>query len=166
METNQQTNQALTLPVLKPITIEKEFLDKIKGDSLKSNIIMLIAEESDYVFFLACCNENETSNIDPEDIVKLNTQKGILDNGQDAKITLADSIDLSTIYKINYFDLRKKVSISEKELPNYPYLGIEDQISVVNKLSTKLKSATNMPRLVLIKKSLNNQETKVNSCTT
>ncbi|EGV00068.1 hypothetical protein [Mycoplasmopsis columbina] len=151
---NYQLNQnyGTALPVLKPILLNQDFLTKVKGEKLKSNILVLIAEDENYVFFVSCLKELSDSSIDEQDFVLIKQNEGLNENGELTTIDLAKFVDLRTIFKIDYFDLKSKVVNDNNQIKTLPYLGIQNQLEVVNKISDKLNSKTNLPKLVMIKK--------------
>ncbi|MGV2393446.1 UNVERIFIED_CONTAM: hypothetical protein O8I53_11110 [Campylobacter lari] len=62
-------NNAYELPVLKPLYLKDKFLEKIHGNNkLTSNIIMIVAQDEEYVYFTACQTEND-ENLADEDYV-------------------------------------------------------------------------------------------------
>ncbi|MBU4690101.1 hypothetical protein KQ874_00055 [Mycoplasma sp. ES3157-GEN-MYC] len=152
------------LPVLKPILLLPDFVKKIKGGNLKSEIIMLVAEDEDSVFFVSCLNvaKIDASN---KDLLKIRQDRGISNDGETAEIKIANYIDLSTIYKINYDDLKRKLDYTNGHIDSLPYLGIENQLDVVNRLTEKLNNYDDLPRLIVIKKNkkVNNPEL-ISSC--
>ena len=50
---NLQVNNNLALPVLKPILLSLKFVQRVKGERLKSDVMLLITEDDDYVFFIS-----------------------------------------------------------------------------------------------------------------
>lgn len=54
---------------------------------------------------------------------------------------------------MNYHDLKAKLDYQNYDFNSMPYLGIEDQLLIVNKLSAKLNDTTNLPKLVVLRKS-------------
>ncbi|MBU4689751.1 hypothetical protein KQ878_02465 [Mycoplasma zalophidermidis] len=139
------------LPVLKPIILLSDFVRRIKGGNLKSEIIMLVAEDEDSVFFVSCLNTAEI-NESNKDLLKIRQDRGISNDGETVEIKIANYIDLSTIYKINYDDLKRKIDYTSGDIDSLPYLGIENQLDVVNRLTEKLNNYNDLPRLIVIKK--------------
>ncbi|WP_029513413.1 hypothetical protein [Mycoplasmopsis primatum] len=150
---NENLEQKIkVLPILKPIALVPEFVEKVKGDNkLKTNVIVLIAEDENCAYFVSgmlAKNEDE----DNQSIVNLDTEDGILDNGETANILLAKSIDLSVIYKMDYDELISKIQTKWENMARMPYLSIKDQLSVVNAISENITNQKNLPKLVLIRK--------------
>ncbi|WP_027120624.1 hypothetical protein [Mycoplasmopsis lipofaciens] len=155
----QNTNTITALPVLKPIILTPNFVQKIKGECIKSDVMMLIAEDEEYVFFVSCLKEfdEKCSN---SDVIKINTTEGVSEKGDTENITIAKAIDLSIIYKMDYFELKKKLQNENNEVEKLPYLGIKNQLEVVNKITEKLSSTDDLPKLVIIKKSKQKNKNK------
>ncbi|AIA29499.1 hypothetical protein MCFN_01790 [Mycoplasmopsis californica] len=147
-----QTNSA-AIPVLKPIVLNQDFINRIKGGSLKSSSIVIIADDDEYVFFVQCIKKWDESLHQNSNIVRLQCDNGIADNGDLATIDVASAIDISVIFKMNYHDLKAKLDYQNYDFNSMPYLGIEDQLLIVNKLSAKLNDTTNLPKLVVLRKS-------------
>ncbi|MCS4537080.1 hypothetical protein NXS15_03010 [Mycoplasma sp. CSL7475-4] len=140
-----------SLPVLKPIAFLPDFINKLKGESLKSNVIMLVAEDEDDMFFVACEKEWKPEYDNNQDYIKIKTAEGVCEDGNIREITLAQAIDISTIFKMNYFELVKNL-VSEPDFDAEPYLGINNQLEIVDRISKKLSQASDLPKLVVIRK--------------
>lgn len=140
------------LPILKPLLLAPEFISKIKGENkLKTNVMMLIAEDGDNLFFVSCLFEKEKDENHPY-VLNIDEENGILDNGGKKFIAYAKAIDLSVIYKINYYELISKIQNDRNDIETLPYLSIKDQLNVVEAITKKLKDKINAPKLILIKK--------------
>ncbi|QSF13877.1 hypothetical protein [Mycoplasma sp. Mirounga ES2805-ORL] len=154
MKNEQKNNKNFPIPVLKPIYLATEFVNKIKGDTLKSNVMMLIAEDDDDVFFVSCFKELDSMRINSNDIIEIDVKDGINENGETQKVDIAKFIDLSNIFKMNYHDLKRKIVNDDHEISKLSYIGIKNQIEVVNRITEKLNNSDDMPKLVIIKKNL------------
>ncbi|WP_036461440.1 hypothetical protein [Mycoplasma simbae] len=146
-----ETNLA-SIPVLKPLALKQEFIDKIKGKSLSSNKIMIIADQDEYVFFLMCKEEWNEYDIANADLAQISQQKGMMSDGTSKSITLARAVDMSKIFKMNYHELKSKIDYEHFDPDLQPYLGIEDQLKVVNELSIRLRNVNDLPRLIVLRK--------------
>ncbi|BAW18050.1 hypothetical protein MBVG596_0135 [Mycoplasmopsis bovigenitalium] len=147
----------VTLPVLKPIKLKNDFINKIKGGSLKSDVIVLVAEDGEYVFFIECVKELKDGYND-KDILPFSIDEGVLKSGKFEKINLAKGIKLSKIFKIKYDEIIGKLDEIDK-IDSLPFLGINDQIKLVDKLTTKLQDTLDLPKLIVIQKSQKTQNT-------
>ncbi|WP_063626028.1 hypothetical protein [Mycoplasmopsis gallinarum] len=145
-------NQApFPLPVLKPLVLDELFIKKIKGDKLKTQIILLIAEDEEFVFFINGLEEKNFDNSNP-DHISIISSEGMDENGKLQQISSIKGVDIGTIFKIKYFDLIDKIITKSDEIESLPYLGINDQINIVEQITTKLNSNDNLPHLVIIRK--------------
>lgn len=102
---NTKESKIELLPVLKPISLYPEFIDKIDGENkLKSNVITVIAIDDNDVYFVSGLLSENTDSAN-QNIINIDTEDGILENGKSAKVILAKAIDLSIIYKMSYDEL-------------------------------------------------------------
>ncbi|UUD34733.1 hypothetical protein NPA07_02825 [Mycoplasmopsis caviae] len=148
LESNEQ------LPILKPILLATDFVEKIKGDKLNSDVMMLIAQDDNYVYFVSCLKEwNEDYEQNPK-FIRIYEDEGIMENGDKKDITLAKGIDLSTIFKINFYELIEKIGHDLDQIPSLPYLGLRNQLEFVNKITENIneESRNNAPRIVIIRR--------------
>lgn len=165
METKITTSNE-QLPILKPILLASDFVEKIKGDKLYSDVMMLIAQDEDYVYFVSCLKEWEKNyDLDPR-FIKIYEEEGIMENGDKKPITLAKGIDLSTIFKINFHELIEKVGHKLNQLPALPYLGLKNQLEFVNRITENINEETkvNAPRIVIIRRRATLNDFDVREC--
>lgn len=149
---NLQVNNNLALPVLKPILLSPKFVQRVKGERLKSDVMLLITEDDDYVFFISGLRDWKEEYKDNPYIVKLHCEEGLDEQGSPKMIEIAKAVDLSAIFKMNYFDLRNKIINKNNEVDSLAYLGIKDQIAIVNKVMELLNDNKMRPTLVLIQR--------------
>ncbi|QBF34492.1 hypothetical protein EG856_00920 [Mycoplasmopsis phocirhinis] len=151
-----------SLPVLKPIAFLPDFIEKLKGESLKSNVIMLVAEDEDDMFFVACEKEWKPDFDNNDDYIKIKTSDGVCEDGKIKEITLAKGININTIYKMNYYELMKNL-VTEPDFDLEPYLGINNQLEIVDRISKKLNEVSSLPKLVVIRKTKKTTQNSKNS---
>ncbi|WP_232840937.1 hypothetical protein [Mycoplasma tauri] len=146
------TTENVSLPVLKPLALKPEFVSKIKGDNrLKTNVIIVLARDEEHAYFLCCLlSKNEDQN--NKNIININIDDGINDRGELKKIILAQSIDTSAIYKMDYNELISKLQTRFENMDELPYLTIKDQLNIVDKIAENVNNSANPMRLVLIRK--------------
>ncbi|MEA4115489.1 hypothetical protein VBM87_01675 [Mycoplasma sp. 744] len=137
---------SLVLPVLKPINMKDKFLEKL-GDKFKSNVIIIVAMEEKYAYFLSCLKETQKI-IEDEKIIPINIHEGTLENGNLKIIELANYIDISTIYRISVENIKY---FAKSEYNDLPYLSIFDQMKIIELLTNNLSNKKNID-LIYIKK--------------
>ncbi|UUM18988.1 hypothetical protein [Mycoplasma sp. 1018B] len=137
---------SLVLPVLKPINMKDKFLEKL-GDKFKSNVIIIVAMEEKYAYFLSCLKETQKI-IENEKIIPINIHEGTLENGNLKIIELANYIDISTIYRISVENIKY---FAKSEYNDLPYLSIFDQMKIIELLTNNLSNKKNID-LIYIKK--------------
>nr|WP_307907250.1 hypothetical protein [Mycoplasmopsis bovis] len=86
---NTKESKIELLPVLKPISLYPEFIDKIDGENkLKSNVITVIAIDDNDVYFVSGLLSENTDSAN-QNIINIDTEDGILENGKSAKVILS-----------------------------------------------------------------------------
>ncbi|VEU77824.1 hypothetical protein [Mycoplasmopsis columbinasalis] len=151
--TNLQTQYNFALPILKPLEVKADFCAKVFGAQTDKKSIVLIAEEENDVFFLACVNAINASETAQKHIVQVQTDLGLSENGELTKIETIAGVDLDTIYRINYFDLRSQLQTDDLIITKLPFLGLKNQLEIVQQLSERLRGEeAKLPRLVIIKR--------------
>ncbi|WP_406616836.1 hypothetical protein [Mycoplasmopsis adleri] len=153
MKTNKKDLIKVELPILKPLPLTLEFVKKIKGDNkLETNVIMLIAEDGDDLFFVNCLQKEDTEQTLINSL-EIDVDQGILDDGSFKKIELCDTINLDVIYKMDRNELITKIDwLKDYSSDELPYLAIKDQLIIVDKISDLLADDNTKPKLVLIRK--------------
>ncbi|EIN15336.1 Hypothetical protein MAGb_0180 [Mycoplasmopsis agalactiae 14628] len=160
-ESKKVESKIEVLPVLKPISLFPEFIEKISGENkLKSNVITLIAIDNNDVYFVNGLLE-ENNDISNENIINIDTEDGILDNGKSAKVLLAKAIDLSVIYKMNYDELVPKIQTSWEDMARLPYISLKDQLKIVNWVTANIANQGSVPKLVVIRKKRREEGSKI-----
>ncbi|WP_029512892.1 hypothetical protein [Mycoplasmopsis iners] len=154
---SEKENEVIILPVLKPMKLNQIFMDKL-GGKLNSNVILLIALEEENAYFISCYEEIN-QHVQESDLIKIHVDEGIKENGEIINVALAKYVDLSVIYRIKVQDL---FYWSEKEhLNDLPYLGIKDQIAIVNELTKRFDDELNKPNMVYIKRKTRMQSNQI-----
>ncbi|WP_027334804.1 hypothetical protein [Mycoplasmopsis felifaucium] len=138
------------LPLLKPLPLKMSFISKINGDNkLSTNIVMLIAQEDNYVFFVNCLSNHE---VDKANKLELSIVNGHNDKNELCEINLCRSIILDVIYKMNKDELVHNFELNLDEIQHLPYISMQDQFILVEKISEIINGKTTNAKLVLIKK--------------
>ncbi|QQH21865.1 hypothetical protein HYE34_02220 [Mycoplasmopsis bovis] len=163
---NTKESKIELLPVLKPISLYPEFIDKIDGENkLKSNVITVIAIDDNDVYFVSGLLSENTDSAN-QNIINIDTEDGILENGKSAKVILDKAIDLSIIYKMSYDELVPKIQTSWDNMARLPYISLKDQLKVVNWVSANLANQSGTPKLVVIRKKRRDDSDKINGAST
>ncbi|WP_029513606.1 hypothetical protein [Mycoplasmopsis primatum] len=126
----------IDIPILKPFFLQQEFIDALKGQhTLRSNAVMVIVDDNDsWIYFLSLLTE-DSGEANNGDILNIDIEHGILNNGAEAKITVAKAVDVATIYKMNIADFLSVWDSDKEDLDLLPYISLQDQMHVVNKIS-------------------------------
>lgn len=150
---NRNKNNEL-LPILKPLWMKENFIKKMNNEKLHSTGILIIADDDEYFYFLSCYDRKieEQDYDNPKDIIKIIKDDGITDKGDLKKIENLYAIDLSKIFKINHQDLYINLWTKDYEMEDLPYLGVKNQLQVVDRIAEKLNSDKDKLKMVLIEK--------------
>lgn len=150
VEKNQEKYKPL--PILKPIFFKEEFVNKLNGEQLHSNGVLIIADDEEYFFFVSCFNKPNLTIADNPDIIMVNNNDGITDEGETKEIVGISAVDVSRMFKMSFKDFYKNLKTQEEELEAIPYLGIKNQLQLVDRIGEKINSEDQKPKLVLIVK--------------
>lgn len=148
------------LPILKPISFKQKFLDNLTGEQLNSATFMLIADDQEYFYFLSCFDQDidQFELQSNKDIIKIDQNDGITDEGESKVIENAYAVELTKIFKISKKDMFYNLKTSEEQMEQMPYLGIKNQLQVVDRMGEKINSENDKPKIVLIMKGEQNSK--------
>lgn len=142
------------LPILKPLWMKENFIKRINDEKLHSTGILIIADDDEYFYFLSCYDKktDEQNYANPKDIIKIIKNNGITDKGDLKEIENLYAIDLSKIFKIKRKDMYLNLKTKDYEMDDLPYLGLKNQLQVVDRIGEKTKSDKDKLKMVLIEK--------------
>ncbi|VEU75196.1 Uncharacterised protein [Mycoplasmopsis maculosa] len=143
------------IPVLKPLYLMDKFIKKIKGENkLISNIVIVIAQDEEFVYFLNCSTNSE-QNIDNENYVYLKVFKEEIKD----QLPILMMVDLKKIYKMDIVDFQSKLDQENYNEDDSSELSFKSQVEIVNKMVNKLNEENKFPNMIFIKKNNNFQST-------
>lgn len=149
MNKNENIN---LLPILKPLWFKENFIERMTGEKLHSPGLLIIADDDEYFYFLSCYDRKieEQDYDNPKDIIEVIKGDGITDEGELKEIEDLYAIDLSKIFKIKRKDMYLNLKTKDYEMDDLPYLGVKNQLQVVDRIGEKINSDKDKPKMVLI----------------
>ncbi|BAH69540.1 hypothetical protein MBIO_0275 [Mycoplasmopsis fermentans PG18] len=143
---NNKINMLSTIPLkIKGRAIIEDYL------KLKVNSILFMAEDDEWLFFVACYPKNAKVKNDKENLIDIrNNQVNSKDELDDVK-EISSYIDLSHIFKIHVKNLKDFVKCATDE--SYPFLNLQKQLEYVEKITSLTNGErSKAPKLVRINK--------------
>ncbi|WP_029905659.1 hypothetical protein [Mycoplasmopsis opalescens] len=139
-------NQANDLPLVKPILLKSGFTKAIKGGLLNSDVVIAVATDEQYVYFIEAHDKNTQETCKDIQLEYLNEDKpyGL------HKYVYVNSLK---IFKMLAKDLKTQVSVDFDVKKNSAILDYQSQLSLVRHISERLNDDMNLPKLVYLKRS-------------